>query len=50
MLAVVGTIPVEDFPLVSGEVRLENDTLSLEGRSLPVNRGTPALLAATIAA
>lgn len=50
MLAVVGTIPVEDFPLVSGEVRLENDTLSLEGSSLPVNRGTPALLAATIAA
>jgi hypothetical protein len=50
VLAVVGTIPDEDFPLVSGEVRFEKDTLSLEGRTLPVNRGTPALLAATIAA
>jgi hypothetical protein len=50
MLAVVGTVPVEDFPLVSGEVRLEKDTLSLEGRRIAVNRGTPALLAAAIAA
>ncbi len=50
MLAVVGTIPVEDFPLVSGEVKLENSTLFMERRSLPVNRGTPALLAATITA
>lgn len=50
MLAIVGTIPIEDFPLVSGEVRLEKSTLFLEGRSLPVNRGTPALLAATVTA
>jgi len=50
MLAVIGTVPVEDFPLVSGEVRLEKDALFLQGRSIPVNRGTPALLAATIAA
>jgi hypothetical protein len=50
MLAVIGTVPDEDFPLVCGEVRLEKHTLILEGRSIPVNRGTPALLAATIVA
>lgn len=50
MLAVVGTIPVENFPLVSGKARLEKGALLLEGNRIPVNRGTPALLAATIAA
>jgi len=50
MLAVVGTVPVENFPLVSGEVRLEKDALLLEGKCIPVNRGTPALLAAAIVA
>ena len=50
MLAVVGTVPDEDFPLLEGEVRLENDMLLLQGRRIPVNRGTPALLAAAIAA
>jgi hypothetical protein len=50
MLAVVGTIPVEDFPLVSGEVQLEKGALILEGRRMTVNRGTPALLAAAVAA
>jgi hypothetical protein len=50
MLAVVGTIPVEDFPLVSGKARLEKGALLLEGNRIPVNRGTPALLAAAIVA
>ena len=50
MLAVVGTVPDEGVPLVAGEVRLENDALILQGRSMPVNRGTPALLAAAVAA
>jgi len=50
MLAVVGTVPVEDFPLTAGDVRLENDALILGGRSVPVNRGTPALIAAAVAA
>jgi len=50
MLAIVGTVPDEGVPLIAGEVRLENDALILQGRSMPVNRGTPALLAAAVAA
>ena len=50
MLAVVGTVPDEGFPLLEGEVRLENHMLLLQERRIPVNRGTPALLAAAIAA
>ncbi len=48
MFAVVGTIPDQDFPLVASEVRLEGDELSIDGKRIPVNRGTPALLAAAI--
>ena len=50
MLAIVGTVPVEAFPLVWGEVQLGKEALILQGRTIPVNRGTPALLAAMIAA
>lgn len=50
MLAVVGTVPDENFPLLEGQVRLESDMLLLEGRRIPVNRGTPALIAAALAA
>lgn len=50
MLAVIGTIPEEGFPLTSSEVRLDDGRIYIHGRSFPVNRGTPALLAATIRA
>jgi hypothetical protein len=50
MLAVIGTIPEDDFPLVSGTVTLEEDRILIEGRRIPVNRGTPALLAAVLKA
>jgi len=50
MLAVVGTVPHESFPLVAGEVRLKQDAVVVEGKSIPVNRGTPALLGAALAA
>jgi hydroxymethylpyrimidine/phosphomethylpyrimidine kinase len=50
MLAVVGTVPLENFPLISGEAHLEQDALLVKGERIPVNRGTPALLAAAIAA
>ena len=50
MLAVVGTVPEEDFPLVSGEVCLEQDRIRIAERTVPVNRGTPALLAAAVKA
>jgi hypothetical protein len=48
MLAVVGTVPDDDFPLVEGEARLERDRIILCGHEISVNRGTPALLAAAL--
>lgn len=50
MLAVVGTVPDENFPLLEGHARLEGEGLIVEGRKIPVNRGTPALIAAAVAA
>jgi hypothetical protein len=50
MLAIVGTIPEEDFPLMAGEVRLAKDRIQVGEKRVPVNRGTPALLAAAIKA
>lgn len=49
MLAVVGTLPEADFPLLAGPVEFEPRGLSLEGHRIPVNRGTAALLAAACA-
>ena len=48
MLAVVGTIPDQDFPLVTGTVTLRGDRIHIQGNEVTVNRGTPALLAAAI--
>jgi len=48
MFAVAGTVPIQDFPLVAGEVFLEDDSIFIHGNEVPVNRGTPALLAAVI--
>ena len=48
MIAVVGTVPDRNFPLVTGETRLEGDSIHIQGKQIPVNRGTPALLAAAI--
>lgn len=45
-LTVVGTVPYESFPLTHEECNLKNGRLSLGQESVPVVRGTPALLAA----
>lgn len=50
MLAIVGTVPDPDFPLVEGEVGLQDGELVVDGRRVEVNRGTPALAAAAIKA
>jgi hypothetical protein len=50
MLAIIGTIPDSDFPLVSGEVRLKNNCIHIQGKHIDVYRGTPALIAANIRA
>jgi len=46
MLAVIGTVPEDDFPLLCGRAELCSSGLRVEERDIDVNRGTPALLAA----
>lgn len=48
MLAVVGTVPDHDFPLLAGKVTLEDGHICIQGRKVTINRGTPALLAAAV--
>jgi sugar/nucleoside kinase (ribokinase family) len=48
MLAVVGTVPVEGFPLVAGHAQIKGDNLVIENHAVPINRGTPALIASAI--
>jgi len=48
MFAIIGTIPEKNFPLVTGEARLDGQYVRIQGNRFPVNRGTPALLAASI--
>ncbi len=50
MLCVVGTVPADDFPLVTGEVQWEGGKLAVGSFSLEVARGTAALIAAASAA
>jgi len=50
MLALVGTVPDLRFPLVHGTVGWTGGAPTVDGRKLPVHRGTPALVAAAAAA
>ncbi len=50
MLAIIGTVPDEAFPLTTGQMTLKGETLFIQGRPMSVNRGTPALAAAAIEA
>jgi len=46
VLGIVGTVPWENFPLSTGDISLKDDHLMIDGSTVPVNRGTPALMAA----
>lgn len=46
MLGLVGTIPIENIPLLSGTIALDGDHIVLENERISVNRGTPAMIAA----
>lgn len=46
MLAVVGTIPDEELPLVAGPVTVDGRFLVIQGHKVPISRGTAGLLAA----
>jgi hypothetical protein len=48
MLAIVGTVPDQKLPIVSGKVRLEDNGICIQDTKVFVNRGTPALLAAAV--
>ncbi|MBW1903002.1 MAG: sugar kinase, partial [Deltaproteobacteria bacterium] len=48
MFAVVGTVPDQEFPLLTGEVTLVDDEICIQEKRVSVTRGTPALLAAAI--
>lgn len=50
MLCIVGTVPEAGFPLVAGPVHLKGDRLAVGERTVEINRGTPALVAAVLAA
>lgn len=48
MLAVIGTVPDPEFPLLAGKVTLEDGDICIQGRRAAIKRGTPALLAAAV--
>ena len=48
MLAIVGTVPDQKFPLTTGKVSLKDDEICIKEKRIHVNRGTPALLAAAV--
>ena len=50
MLAIVGTVPDRTLYLVEGEVSLDGGEIVVGGYRAPVRRGTPALVAAALAA
>lgn len=50
MLAIAGTIPDRNFPLMAGKIALKEGRIYIEGKDIPINRGTPALLAAAVKA
>nr|WP_321513815.1 NAD(P)H-hydrate dehydratase [uncultured Pseudodesulfovibrio sp.] len=50
MLAIVGTIPDLDVPVLDAPVTIRDGELSVNGRIISPDRGTPALLAAAVEA
>ncbi len=48
MFGIVGTVPENDFPLISETVILEEDQIIFGDKRVAVNRGTPAMIAAAV--
>lgn len=49
MLLIAGTVPYNDFPLVTGEIRLDGELLTAGGHSFPRTQGTGAMIGAALA-
>lgn len=45
MLAIIGTVPEDDFPVTFGRVTLKSDFLFIDNKRISIQRGTPALIA-----
>lgn len=45
MLAIIGTVPEEDFPVIFGKAQIEDNFLIFEQSKVSIQRGTPALIA-----
>ena len=50
MLAIAGTVPDDNFPLTLGRASLIDEFIQIKGHTVPVKRGTPALIAAAVKA
>lgn len=50
MFAIVGTVPEKDFPIIHGTLKLSGERILIGNRTVPVNRGTSALMAASVLA
>ena len=48
MFGIVGTVPLEHFPLTAGTVLLKGDQIIIGNERIAVNRGTPAMIAAAV--
>lgn len=48
MLGIAGTVPEEDITLLTGEVTMEGNNIRINGRCIPVDRGTAALIGAAV--
>lgn len=46
MLALIGTIPRQNLPVISGEVSIKGGHVTIEKESFPLHRGFPAMTAA----
>jgi len=50
MFVIVGTVPDKEFPLIHGTVKLAGERVLIGDKAVPVTRGTPALIAASVLA
>ncbi len=48
MLLIAGTVPYADFPLVTGIIRLDGETLTVGKHSFPRTQGTGAMIGAAL--
>jgi len=43
---IIGTVPLEDFPLIETSPKIDGNSLVIDGHRVSIKRGTPALIAA----